>query len=243
MHSVPIKLVRLLTQSTGMGRRDAMERIRAGRVRVNGRVEEAATLEVVPGRDDVRLDGRPVRALPALDLVMYKPRATLCTRSDPEGRATVYGLLGPRERRASSVGRLDYNTTGVLLLTTDGELARRLELPATGVPRTYRVKLRGAVTLEVLARWRSGLRIGARRTRPARTRVIARRPSGATLSVTLSEGMNRQIHEMARATGLEVVKIHRERFGPIGLAGLVPGGVRRLDRREVARLRRLAGLD
>jgi len=236
-----VKLVRHIAR-TGIGRREAMERIRASRVTVNGRIAESASMEVDPARDRVLVDGRRVGEMGEIHLVVYKPRGTICTRSDPEGRRTIYDLLPPGLRRASTVGRLDYNTTGAVLLVTDGELARRLELPRMGVSRTYRVKLRGQVTGEILDRWRRGVEIGGRRTRPARVEIVSGAPGGAIVRVTLREGRNRQIHEMAEAVGLEAVKIHRMRFGTVDLAGLRPGGFRPLDASEVEKLRRLVGL-
>lgn len=237
-----MKLVRYIAQATGMGRREAAEEIRSGRVRVDGRVVTSVTHEISPGRDRVQLGERLVRNVPPLTLVMYKPRATVCSRSDPEGRTTVYDLLKPRHRRAATVGRLDFNTTGVLILTTDGELAHRLTLPRHGVERSYRVKLRGRVTDAVLEMWRRGVRVKGRPTRPAVVRRLRGGGGGSVVTVTLREGRNRQIHDMARATGLMVSKIHRSRFGPVTLGRLRPGTYRTLGRDEVARLRRLVGL-
>lgn len=238
-----MKLIRHITQSTGLGRREVMEAIREDRVKVNGRVETSASRQVVPGVDRVLLDGKLVRNLPSLHLVLYKPRATVCTRSDPEGRSTVYDLLRTRHRRAATVGRLDFHTTGALLLTTDGELARRLTLPRHAVPRTYRVKLRGRVTDAVLEKWRRGVRLRGRSTRPAQARRLRDAASGSLVMVTLREGRNRQIHDMARATGLVALKIHRMRFGPISLTGLRPGRYRELTADEVRKLRRSVGLE
>ncbi len=238
-----MKLIRHITQSTGLGRREVMEAIQQGRVRVNGRVEPSASVQVEPGRDRVHLDGKLVRNLPPLHLLMYKPRATVCTRSDPEGRSTVYDLLRAMHKRAATVGRLDFHTTGALLLTTDGELARRLTLPRHAVPRIYRVKLRGSVTESVLEKWRAGVRVGGRPTRPAQVRRLRDAPGGALVMVTLKEGRNRQIHDMARATGLVAQKIHRVRFATIGLTGLGPGRYRELTRREVSKLMRMVGLE
>ncbi|MBW2261253.1 MAG: rRNA pseudouridine synthase [Deltaproteobacteria bacterium] len=238
-----MKLIRHITQSTGLGRREVMEAIRSGRVRVNGREEPSASLEVEPGRDRVHMDGKLVRNLPPLHLVLYKPRATVCTKSDPEGRGTVYDLLRARHKRAASVGRLDFHTTGVLLLTTDGELARRLTLPRYGVSRTYRVRLRGRVTEAVLEKWRRGVHVRGRPTRPALIRRLRDAPSGALVMVTLKEGRNRQIHDMARATGLVVQKIHRMRFATIALTGLQPGRYRELTRAEVRRLGKMVRLE
>jgi 23S rRNA pseudouridine2605 synthase len=237
-----MKLIRHIAQSTGLGRREVMEAIRQGRVQVDGRVETSASREVEPGRDRIHIDGKRVRNLPPVHLLMYKPRATVCTRSDPEGRGTIYDLLRARHKRAASVGRLDFHTTGALILTTDGELARRLTLPRHAVPRTYRVKLRGRVTDAVLEKWRRGVRVRGRPTRPAQVRRLREVASGSLVMVTLREGRNRQIHDMARATGLVVQKIHRMRFASIGLTGLRPGRYRELTRGEVARLEKMVGL-
>lgn len=238
-----MKLIRYITQSTGLGRREVMGAIREGRVRVNGQVESSASRVVAPGRDRVHIGRRLVRNRPALHLVLYKPRSTVCTKSDPEGRTTVYDLLVQRHRRAATVGRLDYHTTGVLLMTTDGELARRLLLPRYAVGRLYRVRLRGRVTQAALERWRTGIRLRGRRTRPAGVRRIRDAAQGAVVLVTLTEGRSRQIHEMARTTGLMAVKIHRMRFASVTLKGLGPGEYRVLGDGEVARLKKLVGLE
>ncbi len=236
------KLIRYVAQSTGLSRREVMEKICSGLVSVNGRVQTASSVLVAPGTDRVTVDGRLVKNLPALHILLYKPRATICTRNDPEGRMTVYDLLGSAGNRVASVGRLDYNTTGLLLLTTDGELAQRLARPERGIERTYRVKLGGPVTDERLAPWRAGMRIEGRPTRPAQVRILARSTVGATLQVTLVEGHNRQIHRMASAVGLTVQRIHRLRFAGLTLTGLGPGSWRPLLSAELARLNKLAGL-
>jgi 23S rRNA pseudouridine2605 synthase len=124
-----MKLIQFITQSSGLPRREVMQRLREMRIAVNGGVQSAATVEVDPGTDRVTMDGKLVRSLPPIYLLLYKPRSTICTRSDPEGRPTIYDILKPRLRRAATVGRLDFNSTGVLLLTTDGELAQRLTRP------------------------------------------------------------------------------------------------------------------
>jgi pseudouridine synthase len=237
-----MKLVQYIARSTGLSRRQVMEMIREGRVEVDDRIESSATRPVDPARSRVCLDGKLIRSLPDLHLALYKPRATICTRSDPEGRPTVYDLVERPHRRAVTVGRLDYHTTGLILLTTDGELAQRLMRPDHAVERSYRVRIRGEVTAEVLDGWRRGLRIRGRRTRPARVRILEHRGSTTLLSVTLVEGMNRQIHEMARATRLVVAKIQRVRFGTVALGHLRPGQYRQLAPAEVVRLRRLVKL-
>ena len=228
-----MKLVRYIALATGQGRRDAMDRIREGRVTVNGEPAESATRDVVPGRDRVVVDGKRARFSGHVHLVMYKPRGVVCTRSDPEGRPTIYDLLKPRHSQAASVGRLDFDTTGVLLFTTDGELAQSLERPSSGARRVYRVKVRGEVTDGALETWRRGFSMDGRRTRPAVVERMSADPRGAIVRVVLQEGMNRQIHRMAEAAGLTAVKIHRTSFAGITAEGLAPGEYRELSSREV----------
>ncbi len=208
---------------------------------VNGEPETSATRDVVPGRDRVVVDGKLARAGSHVHLVMYKPRGTVCTRSDPEGRPTVYDLLRTHHSKAASVGRLDYDTTGALLFTTDGELAQRLQRPSSGARRTYRVKLRGDVTDAALERWRQGFVVEGRRTRPAEVSRIATDARGAVVMVVLREGMNRQIHRMAEAAGLTAVKIHRSGFAGITVEGLAPGQYRELGPDEVEKISRIGG--
>ncbi|MFH1435878.1 MAG: pseudouridine synthase [Pseudomonadota bacterium] len=235
-----IKLIRFITSSTGMGRRQAMELLKNGRVKLDGMPVRDSTIEVDPGRDKVTIDNTKVSApRPHLYFVMYKPRKTICSREDPEGRPMVFDLLRRGHGRAFSIGRLDYNTTGVLILTTDGMLADGL-LRSKKLMRQYVVKLKGAVTDGNFEKWRMGLMLEGRMTSRATVRILERKGNVARVLVTVTEGWYHLIHRIAERTGMRALKIHRSRFGGITLSALKPGTYRILTKKEVDHLRAIA---
>jgi pseudouridine synthase len=214
-------------------RRGAEALLRAGRVRVNGvraQLGDAAD----PARDRVELDGRPLGAAPRAYWLLHKPRGVVTTRSDPEGRATVLGLLPPEARRLRlfPVGRLDLDSEGLVLLTNDGELAQRLLHPSFGSEKEYLVSVRGAPSQATLRRFAEGLRLqpGDRITAPARAQRAGR--GGARLRVVLREGRKRQLRRSFAQLGHPVLRLVRVRIGPLRLRGLPPGAARALTAAE-----------
>jgi 23S rRNA pseudouridine2605 synthase len=241
-----MRLQRFLAQAGVASRRKAEELITAGRVKVNGRVADELGVKVDPGKDKIVVDGRRVTVEPHAYVVLCKPRGYVTTVSDPEGRPTVMELV-KRERgeahRLYPVGRLDFHTDGVLLLTNDGDLANALMHPRHGVPKTYHAKLRGVVSEEALDRLREGVVLDdGVRTRPAEVmRVLQTDEGGHTwVQITIRQGLNRQIHRMADAIGHPVLKLSRVAYGPITAEGLRPGEWRDLEASEVDALRALA---
>jgi 23S rRNA pseudouridine2605 synthase len=236
-------LQRYLAASGVASRRRSEELIVAGLVRVNGRVvRELGTS--VEGSDVVEYGGRIVA--PALEpayLVMNKPLGVMTTMRDPEGRRTIADLLRgyDPQRRVVPVGRLDYDTAGVLLLTDDGALAHVLTHPRFGVEKTYRATLRGRLMPEQVAALQRGLRLDDGVAAPAKLRVVATRRDTSTVDVTIHEGRNRQVRRMFEELGHPVVGLVRLRFGPIGLGTLAPGEIRPASEREVAALHTIAG--
>ena len=248
-----IRLQKLLA-GAGLGSRRAVEEwIRAGRVTLGGRVAQLG--DKASATDDVRLDGRKLELKPGQLvtrelLLYYKPVGEVTTRSDPQGRPTVFERLPePDAGRWISVGRLDVNTSGLLLLTTDGELAHRLMHPSSEVEREYRVRLRGRPGPEVLRKLLRGV---ALEDGPARfDRVEAEAPgpgdsepdaSHSIFRVVLHEGRNREVRRLWNAVGFEVSRLLRVRYGPIELPeGMRPGTVRRADAGLIDRLDRAAG--
>jgi len=210
---------------------------------VNGRVVTELGTRADPRTDRIDVDGRPLQ-LPAEStyLLLHKPVGVVTTLSDPEGRPTVVGFLDRIETRVYPVGRLDFHSSGLLLLTDDGELASRLMHPRHGIEREYRVKVKGAFDESALARLRAGVRIDG--GRPARADVEVRREhDGKTwMHLTLTEGRHHEVRRMCEAVGLRVEKLRRVRYGPLALGKLAPGEVRRLTAREVGLLRRAVGL-
>ena len=234
------RLQKLLARAGLASRRGAEEFLRAGRVTVNGALASLGD-KADPARDAIKVDGRLLK-LPTGHryLLLNKPRGYLVTRSDPEGRPTVYDLLPPKTARGLfPVGRLDFHSEGLLLLTDDGDLAQRVAHPRHGCTKLYRVRVRGRPDRAALDRLRSGIVIDGRRTAPARIRLLPG-PSGeanAWLEVELSEGRSRQIREMFFRVGHPVKRLKRIAIGSVSDPRLPPGGVREVTPREVARLR------
>jgi pseudouridine synthase len=168
--------------------------------------------------------------------MLHKPRGYVTTLSDPEGRRTIRDLLPELGRRVYPVGRLDYQSEGLLLLTDDGALARDLMHPSRRVPRTYLVRVRGVPDGAALARLAAGPAIEGRRTSPARVRRVPDAPD--RLEITLTEGKNHQVRKMLQAIGHPVMRLKRLVYGGVRLGTLAPGSLRALRPEEVARLRR-----
>ncbi len=211
-------------------RRGADELILAGRVRVNGEPGQLNTF--VGDADRVELDGREVAPQRLAYVLLHKPAGTVTTARDPHGRPTVVELV-PGEPRVVPVGRLDVDTTGVLLLTNDGPLAHRLAHPRYGVEKTYVADVEGDPDETALRRLRAGVELEDGRTAPAR----ARRLGPGRVELVLHEGRKHQVKRMCEAVGHPVVRLHRSHYAGIGLDGLAPGRWRQLTAAEVAALR------
>ena len=217
--------------------------IRQGRVTLNGAVVRELGVQADAARDVILIDGaRLPPPGPRRTIVLHKPRGIVSTQDDPEGRPTVRTLLGGSERRLYPVGRLDVNTTGLLLMTNDGNLAAALLHPRAGVPRVYRAKVRGAPDDQALVRVRRGVRLEDGKTLPAEVRVLEKRPTKTWLEITVREGRSRLVRRLFDAVGHPVEKLVRVRLGPLLLGTLPPGGWRDLTPGELQALRRAAGL-
>jgi 23S rRNA pseudouridine2605 synthase len=217
-------------------RRGADELIKAGRVTVNGVRGELNTF--VQATDAVLVDGREVGRQALRHVLLNKPRGTITTARDPEGRPTVVDLV-KGDVRVVPVGRLDRDTTGVLLLTNDGPLAHRLAHPRYGIEKTYVAEVQGEPSDETLTRLATGVELEDGPTAPARVRRLG--PSRVEL--VLHEGRNRQVRRMFEAVGHPVERLRRSRYAGLGPGRLKPGDWRELTRDEVRRLRRSVGLD
>ncbi len=225
-----MRLARYLAHCGVASRRRAEELIASGKVSVGGRTvtDPACDVEESSG---VEVDGRPVTPEPREVWVVNKPAGVVSTAREPGRRRAVVDLVGSK-RRLYPAGRLDADSTGLVLLTNDGELANRLTHPRYGVKRTYRVRLRKPVAEPQVRRLRQGVELEDGRTAPASVRRVSPR----VLELTIREGRNRQVRRMAAAVGNEVVELARVRFGSLGLGGLPEGGARRLTHAEVRRL-------
>jgi 23S rRNA pseudouridine2605 synthase len=235
------RLQKFLSRAGVASRRTAEEVIKAGRVAVNGQVVTAMGVKVDPDRDVVQVDGSPIKVTAALRTVMlHKPYGYVCTTRDPEGRRVVTELLGKQAGRLYPVGRLDYDATGLLLLTNDGELAYRLTHPSYLVPRTYRVTVAGEVSKEKVRQLAAGVDLDGRLVYPE-VLVNKREPGKTVLEITVHEGRYHLIKRLMEQVGHPVVKLKRLSFGPLKLEGLLRGAFREVTGREMAALK--AGVD
>jgi 23S rRNA pseudouridine2605 synthase len=207
---------------------------------VNGRLVQTPDHWVNPQRDAVTLDGRPVRSAKTRYVLLYKPKGYLTTYQDPEGRPTVYDLLSDVEQFVAPVGRLDQDTSGLLLLTNDHALAEVLTNPAYHVPKRYLVKAVPRVSDESLEHLRTGVELNDGPTRPAAVTRLRDSGDKTFLELTITEGRNRQVRRMLEAVGSKVLKLVRVAIGPLEIAGLPIGTWRELTAREVDSLRRAA---
>ena len=230
-----MRLNAYLARAGVASRRGADELIKAGRVTVDGRAGELNTF--VEGTSVVLVDGREVGKQALRHVLLNKPRGTITTARDPKGRPTVVDLVGG-DTRVVPVGRLDRDTTGVLLLTTDGPLAHRLAHPRYGVEKTSVAEVEGEPGDDVLKALAEGVELEDGRTAPARVRRLG--PS--QLELVLHEGRNRQVRRMLEAVGHPIVRLRRSRYAGLGPGRLRPGDWRDLKRDEVRALRRLVGL-
>jgi 23S rRNA pseudouridine2605 synthase len=225
-----MRLARYVAHSGVASRRRAEELIAAGRVAVGGEtVTDPAT--DVDGSSGVEVDGRPVAPEPREIWMVNKPPGVVSTAREPGRRPAVVELVDSA-RRLYPVGRLDADSTGLILLTNDGELANRLTHPRHGIERSYRVRLRHPATQWQLRRLRRGVELADGQTAPARVRSVSSR----VVEVTISEGRNRQLRRMVEAVGNQVASLARIRFGSLELGALPEGKARRLRRPEVKRL-------
>ena len=236
-----IRLQRFLAQAGIDSRRKCEALILAGRVRVNGKVVREMGTRVDPRMDRVHFDGQRVMAEDLVWFALYKPDKVVCTVDDPQGRETVLDVLGEQGVRLFPVGRLDYHTQGLLLLTNDGELAAAVAHPRSSVPRTYHVKVKGDVDGLMLDRLREGVELDGREVK-ARAMLLTATDKNTWLEMELTTGLNHQIHRMLEEVGGKVLKIIRIAFGPITVEGLRPGRHRRLTQKELNVLRDSVGV-
>lgn len=229
-----IRLQKFLSQAGVASRRSSEELIVGGRVSINGRPATELGVRVQP-TDDVRVDGRRIRPAASQWYALHKPRGYMSTRSDPQGRQTLYDLVPPPMRRLFYVGRLDFDSEGLVLLTNDGDTAHRLLHPRYGVDREYDVELEEQVDDAALEQLRIGVQLDDGRAR-ART---ARRRGGRRVVLTLQEGRKREVRRMFAELGYRVIRLRRVRYGPIRLGDLPPGEWRPLDERELDALHRV----
>jgi 23S rRNA pseudouridine2605 synthase len=227
--------------AAGVGsRRQCEELITAGRVEVDRQVVTELGSKVDPARQEIRLDGVPLRRSKRVYYAVNKPPGVVSTNQDPSGRPRVVDLVPATGARLFAIGRLDLNSEGLILVTNDGELANRLTHPRYGAPKTYRVLVAGRPSQEVLTRLRRGVRLAEGRARVDQLRVKSRQKESTVLEMVLREGRNREIRRVLARVGHKVLRLVRIAVGPVRLGDLPPGACRRLSREELTALRRAA---
>ncbi len=235
--SMRVRLQKIIAAAGMASRRKAEELIVQGRVSVNGRVITQLGSKADPSRDHVRVDGKLLRSRGRrISLLLNKPPGYVSTVSDPQHRPTVISLLRGVEERVYPVGRLDYHSTGLILLTNDGDLANVVMSRASAIPRTYHVKLEGRPDPNDLGKLEQGIVLDGRRTAPVRIRLLAERDK-PWFEITLTEGRYHQVRRMFERIGQGVVKLKRVRIAFLTDQGLLPGQFRYLTPAEVKRLK------
>lgn len=231
------RLQKLISQAGITSRRAAEELILAGRVTVNGAVVTELGSKADPARDTITVDGKPVRPVNThLYILLNKPAGYMTTLDDPEGRPLVTSLLKEVNERVYPVGRLDYNTEGLLLLTNDGDWANKLMHPRHEIDKEYHVRVRGKAHKSQIDQLAAGVMLDDKKTAPASVRLIKDGEQNDWLSITIHEGRNRQIRRMCEAVSLSVVRLKRVRYGNLELGELKSGQYRMLSEAEVADL-------
>lgn len=233
-----MRLQKYLALCGAASRRRAEELIAEGKVTVNGQVITEMGVQVEEG-DEVRLNGKVMLPEPVKKYVIYhKPAGEVTTVNDPEGRACVLDHFRDYPVRLYPVGRLDYDSEGLLLLTNDGDLTERMLHPSNEVDKTYLARVTGEVSMDSVRRLRAGILLDDHNTSPAKVRVVKMEAFATQVLVTIHEGRNRQVRRMFEAVGHQVLQLRRVKFGPLELGDLRRGQWRELSGAEVAALLR-----
>lgn len=233
------RLQKILARSGVSSRRAAERLIVEGLVRVNGKVVSELGAKADARLDRIEVDGQSIGIERPVYFIVNKPRTMVTTLKDPEGRPALSELLGSIPERVYPVGRLDFHTSGALLVTNDGDLAQALLHPSREVPKTYVAKLMGLVTDKMLNALRAGVTLDdGYHTQPARVLHLRDEDGKAWLEISITEGKNRQIHRMVEAVGSRVMRLSRLSFAGISSEGLRPGQLRPLDDSEIYQLHR-----
>jgi len=217
-------------------RTDAREWIKKGKIAVNGKIVRDADHWVDLQRDRLTFDGKPLKNKATTYVLLYKPKGFLTTYRDPDGRPTVYDLIQDAGTWLAPVGRLDLDTSGLLILTNDNQFAERVMSPDYKVPKTYQVKTATCLGAEQIEQLRRGVELKDGPTRPAEVTVLKDGPKYSVLEMTITEGRNRQVRRMIEAVGSKVLKLVRTAIGPVRIGGLPIGKWRLLAPEEVRAL-------
>ncbi len=229
------RLQKVLAAAGVDSRRNCEELILSGIVRVNRKIVDKLPAFVDPQQDVITVDGKTIRPAQKVYFLLNKPKGVVCTSNDPQGRKTAIDLIQTRER-IFCVGRLDTETTGIIILTNDSELANRLAHPRYGLSKTYVVGVRGQITGEQVEKIKKGIWLSEGKTGPASVKILRRGHTESLIEVTIGQGLNRQVRRMLAKVGLPVKTLARTRIGRIDARGLGVGKFRLLTRAEVAYL-------
>ncbi|HZG14732.1 MAG TPA: pseudouridine synthase [Candidatus Bathyarchaeia archaeon] len=232
------RLQKILAQAGVASRRKCEELITQGRVKVNGTVSTELGTKVDPQNDIILVDDKPIHIEKLIYLLLHKPTGVITSLHDPQGRRVVTDLLTDIQERVYPVGRLDYDTSGLLLLTNDGELANRIAHPSFEIDKVYRAWVKGIPSKESVKKLATGIRLEDGMTSPGEARIIEQEAQRTLLEITIHEGRNRQVRRMCDAIGHPVLKLERIRLGFLTLAGVKVGEYRHLTKEEVERLKR-----
>ncbi len=238
-----MRLQKFLSRAGVASRRKAEGLILQGRVRVDGKVVTELGTKVDPGSDRVEVDGAPVSLAATRWLAMHKPAKVVTTRDDPGGRPTVFDLLPEPDGSLAYVGRLDYETEGLLLFSNEGDAVHRLMHPSWEVERVYEARTETPVTDEALSRVVEGVELRDGPARAVRAERFDRGEGGPWIRLVLLEGRNREVRRLMAAVGHPVVRLRRVRYGPVALDDLGPGETRELTPAEVRAIHWMVGLD
>jgi 23S rRNA pseudouridine2605 synthase len=233
------RLQKVLAEAGVASRRKCEEYITAGRVQVNGEVVTTLGVKVDPAEDEIKVDGRPINQQKKIYVLLNKPKGVITSATDPGGRKVVTDFLPGIRERVYPVGRLDYDTEGLLLLTNDGEFAHLLTHPKHHVPRTYQATVKGVPHGAVLDKLRAGIQLDDGMTSPAEVEYADINPekNETIVEITIYEGRNRQVRRMFESVSYPVIKLKRIKFGPIFLTGVPRGKYRHLAPDEIKALK------
>ncbi|MFC6171513.1 pseudouridine synthase [Loigolactobacillus jiayinensis] len=235
------RLQKVIAAAGIASRRKAEQLISTGHVQVNGQVAKAMGIQVEP-HDHIEVDGVPLTTEKKRYFLLYKPRRVISSVHDEKGRKTVVDLFPEVNERIYPIGRLDYNTSGLIILTNDGELANLLTHPRYRIEKQYTAKVEGIPKVEALKKLRTGVKLAAKTTAPAKVKLLSsdRTKNTALINLTIHEGMNHEVRDMLTAVGYPVSKLSRERYAFLTTDGMTAGDSRPLQPQEVASLKKLA---
>ncbi len=238
-----MRLNKFLASCGVASRRKCDDLIFAGKIKVNGEVIKIPGYQVDPKKDEIVYDNKRIELPKKIYIALNKPERVLCSLKDDFGRTLITDLISEIKERIFPVGRLDYNSEGLIILTNDGELANRLIHPRYKVEKTYHVLIKGNLTNEDLKKLSEGIQIGEVKTQPAKVKILDMGKKTTFVEIKIKEGKKRQIRKMFQQIGYEVKKLRRVKFGPIKLGNLKKGQWRYLTEKEIKILYKITGLN